>query len=67
MDKRQLIEKRQLIAEIRKHNVSVQDVFLTQFSEEDLQTYLQRLESAARKERLIAGWVRPKPKMRIAS
>lgn len=61
------MDKRQLIAEIRKHNVSVQDVFLNQFSEEDLQSYLERLESARRKERLIAGWVRPRSKMRIAS
>lgn len=61
------MDKRQLIAEIRKHNVSVQDVFLVQFSEEDLKAYLDRLESARRKEQLIAGWVKPKPKMRIAS
>jgi hypothetical protein len=61
------MDKRQLIAEIRKHNVGVEDVFLLQFSEADLQSYLERLESARRKERLIAGWVRPKPKMRIAS
>lgn len=61
------MNKRQLIAEIRKHNVSVQDVFLEQFSDEDLRAYLDRLEAARRKERLIAGWVRPKPKMRLAS
>ncbi len=61
------MDKRQLIADIRKYNVSVEDVFLTQFSEADLEAYLKRLEAAARKEQLIAGWVRPKPKMRIAS
>lgn len=61
------MDKRQLIAEIRKHNVSVEDVFLLQFSEEDLRSYLDRLEAARRKEKLIAGWVRPKPKMRLAS
>lgn len=61
------MDKRQLIAEIRKHNVSVQEVFLEQFEIADLQAYLERLESARRKERLIAGWVRPRSKMRLAS
>ena len=61
------MDKRQLIAEIRKYNVSVQDVFLDQFGEADLKAYLDRLLAAQRKERLIAGWVRPRAKMRIAS
>lgn len=61
------MNKRQLIDEIRKHNVSVEQVFLDQFSDADLQAYLDRLEAARKKERLIAGWVRPRSKMRLAS
>jgi hypothetical protein len=61
------MDKRQLIEAIRKYNTTVEQAFLVQFSEADLREYLGRLEAASRKEQLIAGWVRPRPKMRIAS
>jgi hypothetical protein len=61
------MSKDQLIAEIRKYNATVELVFLNQFTEVDLQAYLGRLESAHRKQQLIAGWVKPRRPMRIAS
>jgi hypothetical protein len=61
------MDKGQLITEIRKYNSTVEQVFLDQFSIEDLKEYLARLESAHRKQQLIAGWVKPRKPMRIAS
>lgn len=60
------MNKRQLIDQIRRRNTTVDVAFLNRFNEADLAEYLQRLESADKKERLIAGWVRPKTNMRIA-
>ena len=61
------MDKRQLIEAIRTFSPDVEAAFLTQFDERDLQQYLERLEAAGRKERLIAGWVRPRSHMRLAS
>jgi hypothetical protein len=61
------MNKRQLIEAIRKHNTSVETAFLVQFSEADLTEYLGRLEAASKKQQLIAGWVRPRSVMRLAS
>jgi hypothetical protein len=38
-----------------------------QFSEVDLGEYLMRLEAASKKQQLIAGWVRTRTPMRLAS
>lgn len=61
------MNKRQLIDDIRKFNAGIDTGFLCQFNESDLRQYLERLEAAHKKERLIAGWVRPRSNMRIAS
>ena len=52
------MSKRQLIDDIRRYNVSVQPQFLAQFDENALTQYLDHLQSAARKQVRIAGWVR---------
>jgi hypothetical protein len=61
------MNKRQLIEAIRQHNTSVDTAFLVQFSEADLTEYLARLEAAYKKQQLIAGWVRPRQALRLAS
>lgn len=61
------MNKRQLIEAIRSFNPAIDVPFLAQFDEADLQDYLDRLEAARRKQRLIAGWVRPRTHMRLAS
>lgn len=61
------MDKRQLIEAIRTFNPAVEVAFLAQFDAADLEQYLGRLEAAQRKERLIAGWVRPRTHMRLAS
>lgn len=61
------MDKRQLIEAIRTFQPAVEVAFLAQFEETDLAQYLDRLEAARRKERLIAGWVRPRSHMRLAS
>jgi len=61
------MEKRQLIEEIRKYNTTVAEAFLLKFELLDLREYLDHLEAARRKETLIAGWVKPRQQMRIAS
>lgn len=59
--------KRQIIDDIRKHNISVQPQFLAQFEVTDLKQYLEHLESAQKKHLRIAGWVRKQPKLRLVS
>ena len=61
------MNKRQLIEAIRKHNTTVETAFLVQFDEADLAEYLTRLEAASKKQQLIAGWVRTRTPMRLAS
>jgi hypothetical protein len=59
------MNKRQLIDDIRKFNVTVQPQFLAQFDEVALKQYLDHLECASRKHVRIAGWVRKQPKLRL--
>ncbi len=66
-NRKHAMNKGQLIESIRNYNTSVQLVFLEQFSEADLREYLARLESAHKKQLLIAGWVKPRQAMKIAS
>lgn len=61
------MEKRQIIDAIREHNPSTDERFLEQFDNRQLQQYLDHLDAARRKELLIAGWVKPRPKLRMAS
>jgi len=43
------MNKRQLIEDIRKHNITAQPGFLAQFDEEALRQYLEHLEEARKK------------------
>lgn len=61
------MEKRQLIEEIRKINVSAEEKFLAQFDEEALRQYLDHLQAAQQNRIHIAGWVRQSRKVRMAS
>ena len=59
------MNKRQLIDDIRRFNVSVQPQFLAQFDEPALKQYLEHLQAASLKHVRIAGWVRKQPKLRL--
>jgi hypothetical protein len=59
------MNKRQLIDDIRRFNVTVQPQFLAQFDEAALKQYLEHLETATRKHVRIGGWVRKQPKLRL--
>jgi hypothetical protein len=61
------MSKRQLIDDIRRHNVSVQPQFLAQFDEAALKQYLRHLEGAQQKRMRIGGWVKRQPKLRLVS
>ena len=61
------MNKRQLIDDIRKFNITVQPQFLAQFDETALRQYLDHLESAQRKHLQIGSWVRRQPKLRMVS
>ncbi|MGH7176769.1 MAG: hypothetical protein ACREJC_05255 [Tepidisphaeraceae bacterium] len=61
------MNKRQLIDDIRAHNSTARERFLTQFDEAALSAYLRRLESMTRKHVRISGWVRKHAKLRLAS
>jgi hypothetical protein len=61
------MDKRQLIEEIRQFNATATLPFLQQFDEKDLQEYLSHLQAAARNDPRISGWVRKKPRFRMAS
>jgi hypothetical protein len=61
------MNKRQLIEDIRKHNITAQPQFLEQFDEEALAEYLRHLEEASQKRMRFAGWVRSDTKLRMVS
>lgn len=61
------MNKRQLIDEIRKHNLTAGAEFLEQFDEEALQQYLEHLEYAENKDTRSISWVRRGPKLRMVS
>jgi predicted GIY-YIG superfamily endonuclease len=60
------MEKRQLIEQIRQHNQTATQQFLSQFDENSLQQYLQHLEDAKARKRQISSWSRQQPKMKVA-
>jgi hypothetical protein len=66
-DAKATMNKRQLIDAIREHNPTVTDAFLDQFTDRQLKEYLDHLDAARRKELLIAGWTKPRPRIRLAS
>jgi CheY-like chemotaxis protein len=61
------MNKRQLIEEIRQYNTTVPVAFLAQFDESALEQYLEHLEGAHKRNKLIASWVRKVPRMRLVS
>jgi len=63
-----MMNKRQLIDDIRRHNTTAMPQFLAQFDESALKQYLDHLEDAQQKHTRIASWVRKSPiKLRLAS
>jgi hypothetical protein len=61
------MNKRQLIDDIRRFNVTAQPQFLAQFDDAALKQYLEHLQTASRKHVRIGGWVRKQPKLRMVS
>ena len=61
------MQKRQLIEAIQQINPSAQEAFLGQFDENALTQYLDHLRAAQEKRIHIAGWVRQRRKIRMAS
>jgi hypothetical protein len=62
-----LMNKRQLIDDIRRLNTTVPPHFLAQFDESALKQYLDHLEGARKKHARIASWVRKTPRLRLVS
>jgi hypothetical protein len=62
-----IMNKRQLIDDIRRLNTTARPQFLGQFDEAALRQYLQHLEDAQAKRVRIAGWVRRSPKLHISA
>ncbi len=62
-----IMNKRQLIDDIRRYNTTVHTEFLAQFDEAALKQYLEHLEGAQRKHLRINSWVRKTPKLRMVS
>ena len=61
------MNKRQLIDDIRRFNVSVEPRFLAQFDDAALKQYLENLKAAQEKRVRIASWVRRRPQFRLVS
>ena len=62
------MNKRQLIDDIRRFNITVQPQFLAQFDDAALKQYLDHLQSAQRKHLQIGAWVRrPQAKLKMVS
>jgi hypothetical protein len=59
MEHRQLTRP-QLIDEIRRFNTTVEATFLDQFSDGELNEYLEHLELARQKQLRITGWDKPR-------
>ncbi len=59
------MNKRQLIDDIRKYNVTAQPTFLNQFDAESLKQYLQHLENAGRRNQTIAVVARKTNRLRM--
>ena len=62
-----LMNKRQLIDDIRRYNTTAQPQFLAQFDEEALKQYLEHLEQARRKHLRNAAFAPRAPKLRMVS
>ena len=62
-----VMNKRQLIDEIRQYNTTVALEFLAQFDEPALQQYLQHLEGAKNRNVRLSSWIRKSPRLRLVS
>jgi hypothetical protein len=62
-----VMSKGQLIDDIRAMNPTAQPAFLSQFDEESLRAYAERLRGAGERRRRIGGWSRKRPALRAAS
>jgi hypothetical protein len=61
------MNKRQLIDDIRRYNITAQPQFLAQFDEDALKQYLEHLEQARRKHTRYDAFVPKGPKLRMVS
>ena len=61
------MNKRQLIDDIRRYNITAQPQFLAQFDEDALKQYLEHLEQARRKHTRHDAFVPKGPKLRMVS
>ncbi len=61
------MNKRQLIEDIRKINLGAEETFLMQFDASALHQYLEHLRNAQQHRVHIAGWVRQRRQLRMAS
>lgn len=61
------MNKRQLIDDIRRHNITVPGQFLAQFDEEALAQYLEHLEFARKKRIRSEAWSAREPNLRLVS
>jgi hypothetical protein len=62
-----MMNKRQLIDDIRRYNPTAQPGFLSQFDEASLQQYLASLESAHLKRTRSPNFIRPDANLRMVS
>lgn len=62
-----VMNKRQLIDDIRRYNTTVSPEFLSQFDESALKQYLEHLEGAKNRNTRIASWARKTPRLRLVS
>jgi hypothetical protein len=62
-----MINKRQLIDDIRRYNPTAQPRFLSQFDEESLKQYLLNLEGAHLKRTQSPNYIRPDSNLRMVS
>jgi len=67
IESKPVMNKRQLIDEIRRYNTTVPLQFLSQFDDSALQQYLDHLEGASKKQTRIASWTRKPTKLRMVS
>lgn len=61
------MDKRQLIDDIRKHNITAKPEFLDQFDGPALKQYLDHLEEAHAKRVRFAGMPRPLSQFKLVS
>jgi hypothetical protein len=62
-----VMNKRQLIDDIRQYNTTATVEFLSQFDESALKQYLEHLEGAKNRGTRIASWARKMPRLRMVS